>query len=95
MVVSRAVAPLEVLVELTLPFCKVGGVAVAQKGADVDGEVDRALKAVRLLGGGETRTYAVTPPGSPVARSLVVTDKTCATPERFPRRPGIPAKRPL
>ena len=94
-VVSRAVAPLEVLVELTLPFCKVGGVAVAQKGADVDGEVGRALKAVRLLGGGETRTYAVTPPGSPVARSLVVTDKTGATPERFPRRPGIPAKRPL
>ena len=94
-VVSRAVAPLEVLVELTLPFCKVGGVAVAQKGADVDGEVERARTAIRLLGGGEARTYAVTPPGSPTARSLVVTDKTCATPERFPRRPGIPAKRPL
>ena len=94
-VVSRAVAPLEVLVELTLPFCKVGGVAVAQKGAGVEGEVERARNAVRLLGGGEPRTYGVTPPGSDVARSLVVVDKVRGTPERFPRRPGIPAKRPL
>ena len=94
-VVSRAVGPLDVLVELTLPFCRIGGVAVAQKGADVSGEVDRARSAIRLLGGGEARTKEIRPPGSSVARSLVVTDKVTATPGRFPRRPGIPAKRPL
>ena len=95
LVVSRAVAPLEVLAEFTLPFCKVGGVAIAQKGVDVSAEVERARSAIRLLGGGETRTREVRPPGSEVARSLVVTDKLKATPGRFPRRPGIPAKRPL
>ena len=94
-VVSRAVAPLEVLVELTLPFCRVGGVTIAQKGADPGGELARARSAISLLGGGDPRAHIVTPPGSPVARSLVVTDKVRATPCRFPRRPGIPAKRPL
>ncbi len=94
-VVSRAVAPLEVLVELTLPFCRVGGVVVAQKGEDVSAELDRAANGIDLLGGGSARVDAVTPLGSPVARSLVVIDKVRPTPDRFPRRPGIPAKRPL
>ena len=94
-VVSRAVAPLEVLAELTLPFCRVGGVAIAQKGADVDDELDRAGSAIAALGGGESRTHSITPPGGDVARSLVVTEKARATPDKFPRRPGIPAKRPL
>ena len=94
-VVSRAVAPLEVLAELTLPFCRVGGVAIAQKGEDVVAELDRASNGIDLLGGGTARVHAITPPGSPVARSLVVIDKVRATPDRFPRRPGIPAKRPL
>ena len=93
--ISRAVAQLEVLVELTLPFCRVGGVAIAQKGVDVSAELERARNAIHLLGGGETRTKEVLPPGSPVSRSLVVTEKAMATPDRFPRRPGIPAKRPL
>ena len=93
--VSRAVAQLEVLVELTLPFCKVGGVTIAQKGADVSAELERARSAIHLLGGGETWTKEVLPPGSTISRSLVVTEKAMATPDRFPRRPGIPAKRPL
>ncbi len=94
-VVSRAVASLDVLAELTLPFCRVGGVAVAQKGADVSDELARAGSAISLLGGGDSRTHILTPPGSDAARSLVVTGKVGATPDRFPRRPGIPAKRPL
>ena len=93
--VSRAVAQLEVLVELTLPFCKVGGVTIAQKGADVSAELERARNAIHLLGGGEAWTKEVRPTGSPVSRSLVVTEKVVATLDRFPRRPGIPAKRPL
>ena len=88
-------ASLEVLVELTLPFCKVGGVAIAQKGADVSDELDRAGSAIATLGGGVSRTHVMTPPGGDVARSLVVTDKVSPTPARYPRRPGIPAKRPL
>jgi len=95
LVVSRAVAPLEVLVELTLPLCRVGGVVVAQKGEDVKAELDSASNGIELLGGGNTRVCTITPPGSPMARSLVVIDKVSATPGRFPRRPGIPAKRPL
>ncbi len=95
LVASRAVAPLAVLAELTLPFCKVGGVAIAQKGAEVGDELDRAGSAIATLGGGEHRTHVITPPGSDVPRSLVVTAKVTPTPDKFPRRPGIPAKRPL
>ena len=94
-VVSRAVAPLPVLAELTLPLCRVGGVAVALKGADVSDELDRAGSATTMLGGGVSRIHTITPPGGDVARSLVVTGKVTPTPDKFPRRPGIPAKRPL
>ena len=95
LVVSRAVAPMDVLAELTLPFCRVGGVAIAQKGADVGDELGRATDAIAILGGAESRTHVITPPGGDVARSLVVTEKVMSTPARYPRRPGIPAKRPL
>jgi 16S rRNA (guanine527-N7)-methyltransferase len=92
---ARAVAELSVLVEYTLPFLEPGGLLVAQKGADVDGEVKAAEGAIAILGGNLLRILPVEIKGLEGARSLVLIEKTKPTPEKYPRRPGIPAKRPL
>jgi len=94
--VARAVAALPTLVELLLPLVRVGGCAVAWKGADVDAECASASYAVAELGG---RLEAVdayeVPADERLAGSLVVVRKVRPTPDRYPRRPGRPAKRPL
>jgi len=94
-VLSRAVAALPTLVELALPFCAVGGSFIAQKKGDIDDEVDRAGRAISLLGGGLREVKKVALTSLPDERCLVVIDKLSPTPEKYPRRPGIPAKSPL
>jgi 16S rRNA (guanine527-N7)-methyltransferase len=94
-VLSRAVAALPTLVELTLPFCAVGGIFIAQKKGTIDEEVDRAGRAISLLGGRLREVKRITLSHLPNERHLVVIDKLSPTPEQYPRRPGIPAKRPL
>ena len=92
---ARAVAELAVVVEYTLPFCKLGGWVVAQKGEAGAAEAWSAEYAIRLLGGELRRVVPVELPGLPEDRSLIVIEKVCPTPEAYPRRPGIPSKRPL
>ena len=93
-VVSRAVARLDVLAELCLPFCEVGGTMVAQKGPQVEEELRQARNAIATLGGRvEDRGMLVRPPVG--IGTLVVIEKQRATPPSYPRRPGIPSKRPL
>lgn len=92
---ARAVAALPVLVEYALPLVKVGGVFVAQKGSEVDEEVEAARAAIALLGGELAEIHAVDVPGLDARRHLVVVAKASPTPDRYPRRPGIPAKRPI
>ena len=93
-VLSRAVARLPVLAELSLPFCKLGGLVVAQKGHGVEDEVREAHRAIGEMGGTvrEVKQLSLWPGD---ARALVVLEKAAPTPDRYPRRPGIPAKRPL
>jgi 16S rRNA (guanine527-N7)-methyltransferase len=91
----RAVAELPVVAEYTLPFCKVGGWVVAQKGEAGAAEAWTAEGAIALLGGELRRVVPVELPGLPEDRSLVVIEKVGPTPERYPRRAGIPSKRPL
>lgn len=92
LVVARAVAPVAVLAELTLPFARVGGRVVAPKGSRAEAEVAEAAEALRILGG---RAFMVPfrVPGPPQA--LVALLKEKATPEGYPRRPGLPSKEPL
>jgi 16S rRNA (guanine527-N7)-methyltransferase len=92
---ARAVADLPVVVEYTLPFCKVGGWVIAQKGEAGAAEAWSADRSITLLGGELRRVVPVELAGLPEDRSLVVIEKTCPTPETYPRRPGIPGKRPL
>ncbi len=93
--VGRAVAALPTLVEYGLPLVRIGGLLVAHKGREVAAEVAAAGPALQLLGG---RLHEVRPlelPGLEGPRHLVVVEKVAPTPARYPRRPGLPAKRPL
>ena len=93
--VARAVADLAVLAEYLLPLVRVGGTAVAQKGARVEEEMARAAQAIRVLGGGTPRLAVYRLPGLDEPRSLVLIPKTRPTPPAYPRRPGLPAQTPL
>jgi len=92
---ARAVADLPVVVEYTLPFCRISGWVVAQKGEAGAAEVRTAERAISLLGGELCHVLPVELPGLPKDRSLVVIEKVSSTPPTYPRRPGIPSKRPL
>jgi 16S rRNA (guanine527-N7)-methyltransferase len=95
LVLSRAVAPLPTLVELVLPFCALGGIFIAQKKGTIDKEISQANRAVGLLGGNLREVKWVDLEEFADKRWLVVIDKVSPTPSQYPRRPGIPAKRPL
>jgi 16S rRNA (guanine527-N7)-methyltransferase len=92
---ARAVAALPVLVEYLLPLVRVGGSALAMKGESGPEEAHAAEKAIQLLGGQLNKLVQVTLPGVEEERFLVVISKTAATPDRYPRRVGIPSKKPL
>ena len=92
---ARAVAELPVVAEYTLPFCKTGGWVVAQKGESGAAEAWSAERAITLLGGALHQVLPVELPGLPEDRSLVVIEKVSPTPTTYPRRTGIPTKRPL
>ena len=92
---SRAVARLNLLCELCLPFVRVGGVFLAMKGPGAGEELEEARRGIRLLGG-ELRgleDYAI--PGSETRRCAVVVRKIADTPARYPRRWAQMKKQPL
>ena len=93
--VARAVAPLPVLAEYTLPLTKVGGLVVVQKGQHPAEEVKQAANALGILGGKVSQIMPVSVPGLEAARHLVVIQKKKPTPLSYPRRPGLPAKKPI
>ena len=95
LVLARAVAELRVLVEYLLPLCRLGGRCIAQKGNSAHEELNAAQHALALLGGKVRYVMPVELAGLAETRHLIVIDKTARTPQKYPRRPGIPSKRPL
>ena len=93
--VSRAVAPLNVLCELTLPLVKVGGRFIAMKSTSSDQEIQEARSAVSQLGGriAAVRDYNV--PQTDVRHRAVIIEKVKATPRQFPRSFARIKKSPL
>lgn len=94
-VVSRAVAELAVLAELCLPFAKKGGRMVAPKKGEMAAELQAGAAAISRLGGRMGERIALELPGLLDLRYLIVVDKVAPTPSQYPRRPGVPAKKPL
>lgn len=93
-VTARAVAPLRVLLELGAPLLTVGGVLAAIKGERGRAELDEAQEAARVLAV-ELEAVGLQAPYSTHEQIAVLATKKAKTAARFPRRAGIPAKRPL
>ena len=94
-VVSRGIASMRILMELTLPYCRVGGIVVTLKKGEIASEVVSSLHAMEVLGGRIRESRGVDVEGLRDGRLLVVVDKVKHTPAKFPRRPGLPRKHPL
>jgi 16S rRNA (guanine527-N7)-methyltransferase len=92
---SRAVGPLPTLVELTLPFCRIGGRFVAQKKGEIEQEISRADKAISALGGKLAQIKKIELEEFTDARYLIIIDKMHTTPDKYPRRNGVPTRRPI
>jgi len=92
---ARAVTRLVILSEYCLPFVKRKGVFLALKGSHVEEEVFAAQRAIQLLGGHVSSIKEFSLPILGDGRSLVVVEKLGKTPHQYPRRPGIPEKRPI
>ncbi len=94
-VLSRAVALLNTLSEYCIPLVRVGGLFVAQKGRSYREEIDKALKAVQFLGGELIGVENVRIPFINQERYLLIIKKIKDTPSKYPRKEGLPQKRPL
>ncbi len=95
---ARGVASLSALAEYALPFLKLGGVAVLPKGPDLEGiraESEDAAYAAKRIGAAPAIIHAVSHPGNSPIDNTVYWLKVNPTPDRFPRRAGMPTKRPL
>lgn len=92
---ARALAPMPVLLELCLPFCTMAGLFCAYKGPDVSRELAESQKALSLLKGRLVLCRKLRLPQSEAERALVLFAKESETPKRYPRKAGIPAKRPI
>ena len=93
--VSRAVARLNLLAELCLPFVKVGGVFLAMKGPGAAEELEEAAHAIEVLGGGEAEILPYAVPGTEQAHNVVRIRKLRETPAKYPRRWAKIQKQPL
>lgn len=94
-VTSRAVANLSTLSEYLIPFIKKDGKCIYMKTLEVDEELQKAKKAINILGGKTIKIDKFYLPESEIGRSIVVIEKEKQTPIKYPRKPGTPSKEPL
>lgn len=92
---SRAVASLNVLVELMLPAIKIGGRCICMKGNNAEEEIKNAEKAIQILGGKIIKVDKIILPELNQERNIIIIEKIKATPKTYPRKPGTPQKMPL
>jgi 16S rRNA (guanine527-N7)-methyltransferase len=92
---ARSVAHLGILVEYLLPLVAVGGNVLAQKGSSGERESAESTHAIATLGGGQHTIHTIQLPERELAHQLIVIPKIKPTPSQYPRRPGLPRKRPL
>ena len=93
--VSRAVSNLSSLSEYCLPYTQIGGRFVSYKSGDVDDEIKKSEKAIKILGGSIKKIEKFVLPKTEIKRSLVVIEKERKTEKKYPRKAGMPTKEPL
>lgn len=94
-VVSRAVARLAVLAEYCLPFVNTGGTFIAMKGSAVDEELEESFRALEILGGKVERVVEYELPLLGDSRHMIIVRKERPSPGKYPRKAGLPDKKPL
>lgn len=93
--VSRAVAPMNILVEYLLPFVKVGGICICMKGPNASEEISNANNAINLLGGKYIDQINIKLKNGEIDRNLIIIKKINNISNKYPRKPGVPTKQPL
>ena len=93
--VCRALGPWPVVLELTLPLCRTGGTLFGQRGTDAEAEASAHAETAALLGGRVVSVERVGAEAGLEHRHVIVVEKVESTSVRYPRKAGIPAKRPL
>lgn len=93
--VSRAVAPMNVLVEYLLPFVKIGGLCICMKGPNTSEEVEIAENAINLLGGKYIEKENIKLDNGKIERNIIIIQKVKSTSNKYPRKAGMPTKQPL
>ena len=91
---SRAVAPLNVLLEYLLPLVKINGICICMKGPNKE-EIDLANNALKTLEGKIEQIDEILLPDSDIKRNIIIVRKINKTPEKYPRKAGMPSKEPL
>lgn len=91
---SRAVAPLNILLEYLLPLIKIGGKCICMKGSNIE-EIKDAKNALDILGGKIESIEEIILPGSDIKRNIIIVKKVKQTPLKYPRKAGTPSKEPL
>lgn len=94
-VLSRAVAAMNVLCEYCIPFAKVGGLFLCQKGPDIEEELKEAGTAIKVLGGAVRDVKEYRLPFSDIKHNIIIIEKIAETPTKYPRKPGKPAASPI
>lgn len=92
---SRAVAKLAVLLEYLLPVVKKDGICICMKSNKAEEEIKEAKKALEILGGKIEKTEEFLLPGTDIERTIIIVRKVKNTPEKYPRKAGIPSKKPI
>lgn len=93
--VSRAVANMSVLSEYCIPFIKTGGSFIAYKAGGAEEEITEADNAIKTLGGNVKDVCRFKLPESDIERTLINVQKIKNTPDKYPRKAGIPVKEPI
>lgn len=92
---TRALGSVSVIAELTLPLCKIGGLSIAYKKGEISQEINNSLKALNILAGCLKDVKKVMLDEFDGERLFVIMEKVSPTPLHYPRRAGIPSRRPL
>ena len=92
---SRAVANLSTLSEYLIPLVKIKGKVISMKGSTIDEELEESKKAINVLGGKILNIDEFNLPSSDIKRNIVIIEKVKNTPNKYPRKPGTPAKEPI
>lgn len=93
--VSRAVANLSSLAEYCIPFVKIGGYFIPYKSGKIQEELDSGKKAINILGGTVEIVKEFELPETDISRCLLYIRKIENTPQKYPRKAGMPTKEPI